>query len=280
VYHNVGITLDDNVKKVLLNQEKIYYFSDFIKNFYSLLFAPDLLTSFKVYPLQRRNFLDRVLFLVDPDYFRSIKEYNRIRKQKGQLLKSREKEQIRVWNQLFAAVIPHLVQARERMVEKINNHLSNIYHALTGRIQTLRLVYKNNMEGKTEITETSILSFLSSKIDKEIEKNKICYGPHKDNYFMTLDERTDRQSFSQGEYRISFLSLQLAINQIISQKLDFNPIILLDDITSELDEEVIEKTVAYISSEQNQVFITSVKPLETFSNGSMYRIEEGAVYSM
>ena len=279
VSHVVGITLDDNVKKVMLDQDNIRYFSEFIKNFYSLLFAPDLLTSFKVYPQHRRNFFDRVLFLIDPDYFQRIKEYNRIRKQKELLLRRKEKKQLKVWNQLLAGVIPNLVQAREKLSATINERLSCIFKSLTGRDQYLKLIYKNNFEGKTEISESEILSFLSSKEDLEIEKGKISFGPHKDNYFMTLDEREDKHSFSQGEYRISFLSLQLAINEIISQRLDFNPIVLLDDITSELDDEVINNTIDYISQKMNQVFITSVKPLDSFSQGVMHQISRGVICS-
>ena len=279
VTHDVRITVGDNVKKVLLDHDRIHYFSEYIRNFYSLLFAPDLLTSFKVFPLHRRNFIDRVLFLIDPDYFRNVKEYNRIKKQKGYLLKLKEKKQISVWNKLLAAIIPKMVQAREELTRKINDRLSDIFLALTGRGQKLKLSYQHNFDRKNDISEFNILSFLTSKIDVEIEKGKICYGPHRDNFFMTLDNRGDRQSFSQGEYRISFLSLQLAINEIITQRLDFNPIILLDDITSELDDKVISKTVDYISQKQNQVFITSVKPLDSFPYGAVQRITGGAIHT-
>ena len=279
VAHEVGITLDDNVKKVILDQDNIRYFSEFIKNFYSLLFAPDLLTSFKVSPLHRRNFFDRVLFLIDPDYFQRIKEYNRIRKQKGLLLRNREKKQLKIWNQLLANVIPNLIKAREELSVKINERLSAIFKALTGRDHYLKLVYHNSFEGKAEISESDILFFLSSNEDVEIEKGKIAYGPHKDNFFMTLDERMDKHSFSQGEYRISFLSLQLAINEIITQRLNFNPVVLLDDITSELDEEVINRTVDYISQKENQVFISSVKPLDSISQGATHRISNGVICS-
>ena len=177
----------------------------------------------------------------------------------------------------MANAIPKLVKAREELTVKINERLSAIFRSLTGRDQLLMLIYHNNFEGKVEITESDILFFLSSNEDLEIERGKIAFGPHKDNFFMTLDERVDKHSFSQGEYRISFLSLQLAINEIITQRLYFNPVVLLDDITSELDEQVINRTIEYISQKENQVFISSVKPLDSFSQGAMHRISHGMI---
>ncbi|MBU3915699.1 DNA replication and repair protein RecF [bacterium] len=259
VSHEVGINIHNNHKKVIIDSKNVGLTSEYIKNFFSILFSPDQLAFFKEYPQERRNFFDRILLLFDQEYVQKIKEFNRIKKQKGILLRKGNAKDIHIWNKLLSSVIPKITISRKTIVEKINNTISSIFNNLTGRHEHLQVGYKSDFEERSVINESDIFDFLSQKMETELSKGYLYYGPHKDNFWMTLDEKRDKQSFSQGEYRISFLSLQLAINGIFSKILDFKPIILLDDIFSELDEEVFQKTIEFISRESNQVFITSTR---------------------
>ncbi len=276
VRHDIRITLHENLKKVLHNQKIVNYTSDYIKNFLSLLFSPDQLVAYKEFPLERRNFIDRILFLIDKKYFQRIKEFNRIKKQKNVLLRSGMKKDIFVWNQLMAVVIPEIIGSRGLIVKKINLVLSEIFKALTGRDTHLKFFYGSDLENKTDVSSESILNYLTDKVDQEIGNGYCQLGPHKDNFWMTLDGKRDRQAFSQGEYRIAYLSLQLAMNKIISGMLGFKPILLLDDIFSELDETVCENTIDYITRSDNQVFMTSTAMPEKFMDiGNAIHISNG-----
>lgn len=280
VSHDVKLFLFEDLKKVLLDNQNIKYTSEYIRNFFSLLFAPDQLTSFKEYPLVRRSFFDRVLFLIDQDYFQRIKEYSSIKQQKGLLLRRGETKNVFVWNQLLAAVIPKIIKARKSLIEMLNGIIPEIFFSLTGRSEELMLCYRNDFEEKSEISESRLLSFLTDKLPVETAKGFVYYGPHKDNFYMTLEGKKDKQSFSQGEYRISFIALLLGVKKIISQNLDFNPIILLDDISSELDQYVYQKTMDYISSNDNQVFLTTTKlPDKVTGDGKQINIYEGKLSS-
>ncbi|MBT6612669.1 MAG: DNA replication and repair protein RecF [Deltaproteobacteria bacterium] len=278
VRHDIRITLHENLKKVLHNQKIVNYTSEYIKNFLSLLFSPDQLVAYKEFPLERRNFIDRILFLIDKKYFQRIKEFNRIKKQKNVLLRNGKKGDIFVWNQLMAVVIPEIIESRELIVEKINEVLEKIFKALTGRDACLKFFYGNDLNSKTDLSPDSILKYLAEKMDQEIGNGYCLFGPHKDNFWMTLDGKKDRQAFSQGEYRIAYLSLQLAMNKIISGMLGFKPILLLDDIFSELDETVCENTIAYITQSDNQVFMTSTAIPEKFMDiGDSFCISNGGL---
>ncbi len=266
VRHDIRITLHENLKKVLHNQKVVNYSSEYIKNFLSLLFSPDQLVAFKEFPLERRNFIDRILFLTDAKYFQKIKEFNRIKKQKNVLLRKGDKEELHVWNRLLALSIPEIADARDLIVEKINSVLAQIFTALTGRNSSLMFCYGNDLKKRSDPSSESILKYLTEKADQEIGYGHCLFGPHRDNFWMNLDGKKDRQTFSQGEYRIAYLSLQLAVNKIISNALGFRPILLLDDIFSELDEIVSEKTIDYIVKKDNQVFITSTAIPAKFMN--------------
>lgn len=276
VYHEVKINLEKNQKKVHLDGKKIGYTSDYIKNFFSILFSPDQLVFFKEYPLERRNFFDRVLLLGEPGYFNLIKDFNKIKKQKGILLRQKLSKNIAVWNKLLASLVPKITQSREDLVDRINVILGELFRSLTGRKEKLTLHYQSDLEKKTDLNESSIFEFLQEKLDSEMEKGFLNYGPHKDRFWMSLNEKKDKLSFSQGEHRITFLTLQFAVNIFVKETLGFNPIILLDDVFSELDSAVLENTMKYINQIQNQVFITSTEiPSMLSSNDNTILIEKG-----
>jgi DNA replication and repair protein RecF len=278
VSHEIDIDLKKNRKKVYLDKKVVGYTSEYIKDYFSILFAPDQLVFFKEYPLERRNFFDRVLVLIDRNYFNLIKDFNKIKKQKGILLRLGRAEEITVWNQLLAENIPKITEARRWLVEKVNVILTGIFSELTGRDDKLELWYKGHLENKECTDEAGVYAFLQEKLGVELKKGFPCYGPHKDQFWMTLNGKKDKQNFSQGENRITFLSLQFAINAIVADLLGFNPVILLDDIFSELDGAVFKKTIDYIYQKDNQVFITSTDiPPEYKNRGSIYCIENGVV---
>jgi len=278
VHHEIRIGLQDNLKKVLHNGKTVSYTSDYIKDFLSLLFSPDQLAAYKEFPLERRNFIDRILFLIDPDYSHKIKEFNRVKQQKNALLRNGNQNELRVWNRLMAAVVPDIQIAREKITEQINRKITGIFGKLTGRQSNLVFNYEASLKKRGGSTQDSILALLEQKKEKEINQGHSIYGPHRDNYWMTLDEKPDRQAFSQGEYRVAYLSLQLAVDAIVTDLLGFKPILLLDDVFSELDDLVCEKTVNFINRKSNQVFITSTSIPEKFLEiGSHMHVENGSL---
>jgi len=278
VTNNVAISLIKDRKKVFLNDKSLAFTSEYIRNFFSILFAPDLLSAFKEYPLERRTFFDRILFLTDTGYFQAYREFNRIRKQKSVVLKHHNQKELDVWNRMLADIIPQINQARFDLITDINGLLTDYYQKLTGRKEDLKLCYRNDFSDKIPNNQEAIFEYLTSKKEMEIAKGYVIYGPHKDQYWMTREGKADRYTFSQGEYRISFLALQLTVNHIIKQKLDFHPILLLDDIFSELDEGVCARTIEHIFENSNQVFITSTVIPEVFLKlGKSYQIETGKI---
>ena len=278
VSHRSFISLVTGGKKIILDEKKLAYSSEYIKNFLSLLFAPDLLSFFKEHPVEKRNFFDRLLFLVEKQYFYLIKEFNRVKKQKNSLLRNRQSDQIIAWKKLLAEQIPKIINLRQNICEKINNYLSQFFFKLTGRNEKLYLNYGNDFENKIEISEIEILKFINSKLEQEKSKGHMDYGPHKDRFWMTLNEKDDKNNFSQGEYRISFIALILSVSAIVKEELNFSPVLLFDDIFSELDENICQRTLNCISENNSQVFITSTKLPEDFEiSGSTFQIKNGTI---
>ena len=279
VDHQLRTTIDKGRKRAILDDRVFSYTSEFVRNFFSLLFAPDQLVLFKEYPLVRRAYFDRLLFLIDRQYCLWIKEFNRVKKQKGILLKQQKRKGLDAWNRLLSEVISKITVARRTITDKINRVLSNTLYELTGRSDKLLLGYRENIGEKVEIAPFEIYKFLWEKKEKECEIGHLHYGPHRDDYWISMGGSRDRSMLSQGEYRISFLSLQLAVNQIIIDEMKFYPILLLDDILSELDEQISLKAIECIAGKKNQVFITSASISESIAGmGSAYHIESGKIF--
>ncbi|MDH5560694.1 MAG: AAA family ATPase, partial [Deltaproteobacteria bacterium] len=114
--HLIQIGIYQNFKKVLLDNKNIHFTSEFIKDFFSILFSPDLLASFKESPTDRRLFFDRVLLMTEPGYFNKYHEFNKIKKNKNELLKKGKKKELKVWNRLLAEVIPVITRDRKNIV--------------------------------------------------------------------------------------------------------------------------------------------------------------------
>jgi len=275
IYHQIQIDLFENKKKVLLDKKNLTLSSHFIREYYSILFAPDRAMQFQEYPSDRRSFFDRVLVVIDPGYFYAIQEYNRIKKQKNKLLKTSRYNEIEIWNRLLGNIIPTIVSARKKLAEHLENFLSELYPSITGWVKKLSLHYSNDLDGKIEISPEKISNFLNEKIPTECSMGYMHFGPHRDLYRFTLDNVSD-ENFSRGEYRLAFLSLLLAVNLYVIETMKFYPILLFDDLFSEMDNVIIEKVINFVSGIKNQVFISTTSlPKNLNKKSECFQIDRG-----
>ena len=100
-------------------------------------------------------------------------------------------------------------------------------------------------------------------------------GPHRDEYHLLIDEKKDKDFFSQGEFRITNLSLKMTINRLLCERYKFYPVLIFDDLFSELDEEVIQQVLQYFIKLKNQIFVTSTSEPSSFLPGKNFHIEKG-----
>jgi DNA replication and repair protein RecF len=120
---------------------------------------------------------------------------------------------------------------------------------------------------------------LAQSGESELRAGHALYGPHRDDFEMTLGEERREAFFSQGEYRVALLALKLALNELLRARMAFRPVIILDDLYSELDEGVRSRLTAYLAGAPNQIFITTTEPPETIGlpEARVMEIREGRV---
>ena len=100
-------------------------------------------------------------------------------------------------------------------------------------------------------------------------------GPHRDEYHLILDGKKDRDYFSQGEFRITNLSLNMTINRLLFERYSFSPVMIFDDLFSELDDEIVESVFKYFLNLKNQIFITSTSEPIKASLGKQLQVVAG-----
>ena len=112
--------------------------------------------------------------------------------------------------------------------------------------------------------ESEILLQLNKNLTQDLQYGFAVSGPHRDEYHLILDGKKDRDYFSQGEFRITNLSLIMTINRLLSSRFSFSPVVIFDDLFSELDDEVVNSVFKYFLQLKNQIFITSTsEPLKS-----------------
>jgi DNA replication and repair protein RecF len=256
--HKTRIELTKSARKVWLDDSPIGKLSEYITSFYAVVFNPDSLYSFRHFPTERRAFFDRFLAFLDVTFVREIRAFRSVHAQKNRLLKGGEMSSLFAWNVLFAEKSCAIMEKRQDLVEHINTILPDLYARIAGRKERLWLEYQPSMEGNAE----ACMRILEKAADREARAGHAVYGPHRDDFRLLLADRRRDEYFSQGEYRIALLALKLAVSALLEERKAFRPVLILDDLFSELDEAVRASLKRYLVEISNQIFITSTEPMD------------------
>ena len=274
VQHQVRIKVSKKGRQVVLDRSPSHRVSEYILSFMALAFTPEDVNLFRNVPQERRKFFNRIMTFVDPVYFKNLQEYTKIIAQKNSLLRQGLPEQIPLWNEMLARSAIKIMQQRSNFVEQMNTHLHDLFMELSGRSEKLTLVYKPSLNSN-DLDEKICLLQLEKSLQRDLQYGFAVLGPHRDEYHLLIDEKKDKDFFSQGEFRITNLSLKMTINRLLCVRYKFYPVLIFDDLFSELDEEVIQQVLQYFIKLKNQIFITSTSEPSSSLPGKNFHIEKG-----
>jgi len=256
VKHIVKLNVSKKGRKVYIDNSPYYQVSEYIMSFMALAFTPESVSLFRNSPQERRKFFNRVISFLDPKYFKDLQEYTKIVAQKNALLRSGKIVKISIWNEMLVRYAKKLMEQRQNFVEQMNDHLHNIFMELSGRSENLSLMYEPSLNAKN-FDEKNLLIQLEKSLAKDMQYGFSVLGPHRDEFYLLMDKKKDRDFFSQGEFRITNLSLKMTINRLLCDKYKFYPVLIFDDLFSELDENVINHVLQLFIKIKNQIFLTS-----------------------
>ncbi|MDP6744599.1 MAG: DNA replication and repair protein RecF [SAR324 cluster bacterium] len=274
VQHQVSIKVSKKGRQVVLDRSPSHRVSEYILSFMALAFTPEDVNLFRNVPQERRKFFNRIMTFVDPVYFKNLQEYTKILAQKNSLLRQGLPEQIPLWNEMLVRSAIKIMQQRSNFVEQMNAHLHDLFMELSGRSEKLTLVYKPSLNSN-DLDEKIYLLQLEKSLQRDLQYGFAVLGPHRDEYHLLIDEKKDKDFFSQGEFRITNLSLKMTINRLLCERYKFYPVLIFDDLFSELDEEVIQQVSQYFIKLKNQIFVTSTSEPSSFLPGKNFHIKKG-----
>lgn len=234
--------LDGKKKFVAINKvpvKKISQIADYIN---VVMFSPEDLSIIKTSPSERRRFVDMALSQLSPVYVSVLNEYLKILKQRNNLLKEIKRNRsgddtLDVWDEYLIDLSCKIIAYRRKFLEDLMRHAVPIHREIAG--EALAMQYESNCCEDVSNSET-LWQELEQKIKKgrrrDIETGTSNTGAHRDDFLFSIDGRDARLYGSQGQQRSVVLSLKLALTEVIRQSRGTYPVILLDDIMSELDE--------------------------------------------
>jgi DNA replication and repair protein RecF len=212
----------------------------FVGHLSVVLFTPDELTLLSAQPNARRRFLDTILCQLDHDYLRNLTWYNRALKQRNSLLKqlykngsniAQAKQQLRPWTEQLIQPANYLITKRQELLHFLNENLNNIYQTLSEKLTDKLKINATDLENNPLLA----LSHFEDHIQRELASGHTLIGPHRRDFMITSQDKNWADIASRGEIRTTILALKLLELNYAEQITGRKPILLLDDVFSELD---------------------------------------------
>lgn len=254
----IKIVITKMGKVVMINGKNISKLSELSKCVNVILFQPKDVMLFSGPPKDRRNFLDISISKKSAIYLDYITRYEKVLKERNDLLKAETIDQtlLDVTTELMVKLSGSIISYRQMYVKDINDILNKITRALTGEKGTFELKYYPFVAYDANFNENAKKAFKRAE-ESDFKHKQTSIGIHREDISISLNGRDIATFGSQGENRIAALALKLSPYFLIKDK-DKKPIIVLDDVMSELDNQHQQKLIEFLRK-FNQVFITGTK---------------------
>ncbi len=241
-------------RRILKNQKELSEVGRHFSELPMVLFHPANMILVQGGPKERRRFLDRALFQAEVSYPTRMSDYNRALLSRNRLLKDRPRsvEALKPFDRQLAAVGGLIVEARRRFIDAVSPVFVEASERI-GKGIAASLTYRPDVaEGDTALEKALELSF-----SKDRDRGFTSRGPHADDIDIEIRDLSAKRFGSQGQQRAAVLSLKIAEARALTEACGKTPILLLDDISSELDRERNRALFAYLQEAVGQVIITT-----------------------
>jgi len=286
VTREILLVIEKTGKKVRLDRKHVARLMDFFGSLNVVIFSPDDLAMVKGMPDVRRKYLDRSVFNGDPNYLHFHHEYFRTLKNRNILLRSGETDGLDIWSEKLAETGARLITSRLAYIRDIQGFLRNFYSAIAGNGTEAGLSYRPYLldeEALLQDGKKALLDALGKSSREERRAGATVVGPHRDDVDFLLDGKVLKRHASQGEQRSFVLALKMAEIEYVQMKHGDPPVLLLDDMTSELDRERSRNLMDFLAKKEMQVFITTTSidniPLHEGDDQRKFLVEASKVYN-
>ncbi len=229
--------LKDGKKGIVINNIKINKLSELLGVFNVVMFSPEDLKIVKDSPSFRRRFLDIELCKLSQKYFYSLVQYNKVLEERNTLLKNQNKgflNMLDIYDNQLADFGEYIVKKRMHYIAKMNDFGMKIHQEITDGKEEVSFLYESCAVNSKDI-KAALREELSKNRKKDIERRITSSGPHRDDFAIKINNIDTRNYGSQGQQRTVVLTIKFASLYIVKEEKGEFPVLLLDDVLSELD---------------------------------------------
>lgn len=240
----LDLTISQQGKRAKVNGLEQRKLSNFIGSLNVVMFAPEDLEIVKGSPGVRRRFLDMEIGQVHPAYLYDLSQYNKILVQRNNYLKQMfgsagKMPLLDVWNEQLAQFGTKIIKKRQSFIKKLQSWAEKIHAGITNGQERLSIAYDSSLSLSEEQEEAVLFDQFMIKLsqtkDQELRRGVTLIGPHRDDLRFYINDKEVQTFGSQGQQRTTALSLKLAEIELICEEVGEYPLLLLDDVLSELD---------------------------------------------
>ena len=277
-------------KDIFVNNKKITKYASYISNLNIVIFTPNDLDIIKGSPSIRRNLLNMTLSQISYSYLVTYNEYNKILKTRNEYLKIlftngiADKTYLDVLTDKLVEKAVFIYQERYKYLSLINSYISDIYNNITEDKRILEIEYSPNISinsyEEKDLREV-LFSTYNKNYRRELSSGMTLFGPHRDDFYFIMDNNIDMKIYaSEGQQKCAVLAYKLASIPIFKENNGSSPVLLLDDIFSELDLNKRNKLLKYVSKDiQSIITTTDLKNIskKTLNDAIIFRVNDGKV---
>ncbi len=270
-------------KRMKINGVPLDRQSDLFGNLNVVIFSPEDLKIIKEGPAYRRDFMDHDLSQISPKYHYHLQQYQRVLRQRNQSLKLKAYRSVDLepWNIQLAQYGVKIMRARSEFIHRVAILTKLMHRKITKESENIKLSYVPDLPMKEKEDETALIERFIHRL-KENEKDEVgrgtsLTGPHRDDLLFEINGKDVKKYGSQGQTRTSVLSLKMAELEVIKGETGEYPVLLLDDVLSELDDQRQRDLLLNLKNIQTFITTTSLEKLEGKIEMDCYRVVEGEV---
>ena len=283
---NIETRVDMHLRKhkskgIAVDGQKLKKAADLLGLCNVVFFSPEDLGIIKNGPAERRRFIDMELCQLDNIYLYNLNNYNKIVNQRNKLLKDMFmnndlKETLNIWDMQLVSYGNKIIERRRIFVDQLNEIIYDIHKKLSGGREELRIVYEPNVE----IDEFE--QKMKYSRERDIKAKMTTVGPHRDDFSIMVGDVDIRKYGSQGQQRTAALSLKLSEIELVKRITKDNPVLLLDDVLSELDSNRQNYLLNSIGDIQTIITCTGLEEFvnNRFEINRVFKVSNGTVTLM
>ena len=272
--------LKDGKKAIQVNKIKIKKIGELFGNFNVVMFSPEDLKIIKDSPGVRRKFIDMEVCQLNPKYYYNLVQYNKVLNERNSILRNRNinKDILDVYDMQLVEFGYNIIIDRLEYIQKLNKYSAKIHSDITSGKEKIEFKYISTIKDLENIKE-NFYSLLEKNRSRDCERGITSIGPHRDDFTVLINDIDTKSYGSQGQQRTAVLTIKFSSLKIIKELTGEHPVLLLDDVLSELDFSRKRYILSTIGDIQTIITCTGIEDLYEYldDKSKVFKVKDGEI---